>query len=82
MDLIAYLSGKREEMIDKWIKSTLDRYPADTMKVLRKNNDQFANPLKYNITTSLNNIYNQLIGDFNLDEIRKYLDEFIKIMYI
>jgi hypothetical protein len=70
------LSDKRSRIIKKWRDLTLAAYPGDAQRFLRKEKNQFANPVGRTISEALEVLYDDLrkgggteIGSSALDKI-------------
>jgi len=79
MKLKILLSDKRPSIIKKWRNVILETYPDDTQRFLKKEKDQFSNPVGYIISKDIEDLYNELIIDGDTDKILAYLENIIKI---
>jgi hypothetical protein len=68
-----------KSIVGKWSQLILDTYPPDTADFLQHEKDRFVNPVGYVISQELKTIFNELLGDINLEKLSLSLDEFIKI---
>lgn len=73
------LSKKKSSILEKWIKSIADDYPADASKFLRLQKDRFSNPLGYTISSSAENIFNEILNENNQVSIKASLRDIIKV---
>ena len=59
--MIKVLQDKRSTILSEWIRTILEDYPQESIRVLTRKNDQFANPLKHNIETGAADFLDQLL---------------------
>ncbi len=79
MKLENLLSEKSSAIVDRWLKSTLETYPAGTQRFLKKQKDPFANPVRHTISTELENIYRELLQGLDRKRVSPFLDGIIRI---
>ena len=81
MKLEKLLSQKKSTILKKWLDTILETYPPDTKRFLKKQNNQFANPVGHVIAEETENLYDQLIieRDLEPDRISTILDKIIRI---
>ena len=79
MKLENLLSEKSSAIVDRWLKSTLETYPADTQRFLKKQKDPFANPVRHTISKELENIYRELLQGLDRERVSPFLDGIIRI---
>lgn len=77
--LIEILIQKQDSILKRWLDMVLDTYPADTAKFLKRQKDQFQNPVGYTIAQSLKNIFKALVNGTNPDRLISSLDDIIRI---
>ena len=74
------LSKGRKSIINRWFDLILDTYPeAD---VLKKEKDRFANPVGHTILTGIEDIFDGILADYDLDKFLPLLDNIIRIRAI
>jgi hypothetical protein len=73
------LTRKKKEILDRWFQVTVDSYPDDTARFLKKQNDPFANPVGEATHKSLEGLVDALINDAGRKAIMDALDPIIRI---
>ncbi|MBU1486856.1 RsbRD N-terminal domain-containing protein [bacterium] len=74
------LSKGGKSIINRWFDLILDTYPeAD---VLKKEKDRFANPVGHTILTGIEDIFDGILADYDLDKFLPLLDNIIRIRAI
>ncbi len=72
------LRKKKEEIIRRWKDRLIESYPEDTKKFLRRERDQFANPVGHILNKGIESLFNGFLeGDE--EKISRALDEIIKV---
>ena len=73
------LNQKKSKIVSNWIELIFNSYPAEAENFLKLKKNQFSNPIGYTITTNAGKIFDELINDRDLEKIKLFLDEIIKI---
>ena len=81
MALNKALREKEEKIIKRWEDKVIEVYPEDTRRFLKKESDQFANPVGYTIKSEIRNLYDGFIKQ-DKDKINSSLTQIIKIRAI
>ncbi len=76
------LSEKKQAILEKWFDSVLETYPHDTAKFLKRQKDQFANPVGSTIYKEMGSLLDLIVNSADADNITKSLDEIIRIRAI
>lgn len=76
------LSEKKQAILEKWFDSVLQTYPHDTAKFLKRQKDQFANPVGSTIYKGMGSLLDLIVNSADADNITKSLDEIIRIRAI
>ncbi len=79
MSLENLLSDKRSNIIKKWRAVIIETYPGDTQRFLRKEKDQFANPVGFVIGKEIESLYDELITGGEIEKISACLDSIIRV---
>lgn len=82
MSLNELLLEKKQAILEKWFDSVLETYPHDTAKFLKKQKDQFANPVGSTIYKGMDCLFDLIVNGADADNITKSLDEIIRIRAI
>lgn len=79
MNLQDLLSEKKAVIIQGWFDRILDAYPPDTSNFLRKQENRFANPVGHALAQGTEEIFNELLGEFDPERISPFLDNIVRI---
>lgn len=79
MKLEEILTQKAPAVVKRWIRMTLDTYPADAKRFLNEQKNPFANPVGHTLSQEMENIYLELIKGLNPETVSSFLDDTIKI---
>ncbi|MBD3258860.1 hypothetical protein GF377_10530 [candidate division GN15 bacterium] len=77
--LAKLLEEQRTEILQQWVELILRAYPQDSAGFLRKEHDQFRNPVGHTISTDAEVLLAALIDDIDDDRLTKALDEIVRI---
>lgn len=78
MSLEEALKTKSSKIIKRWRERLIASYPEDTQRFLRKEKDQFANPVGHIITNEIENLYHAFL-DRDDEQINSSLTHIIRI---
>ncbi|MCL4531970.1 MAG: RsbRD N-terminal domain-containing protein [Actinobacteria bacterium] len=73
------LQKSRATVLKRWLQLILESYPPDAAAFLLGQRDQFLNPVGYTISTEIEVLYEELLGDMDSERLSKSLDEIVKI---
>lgn len=79
MQLYDLLIEKKGPILNKWIDLVLASYPADASKIFKKQKDRFANPVGYNVSHCLTELYAALVDKTDLETVVPVLEELVKV---
>jgi len=79
MRLQKLLIEKKTAILNKWIDRVLGTYPEDGAKFLKRQIDQFANPIGSNAAQTFPQLYNALLGEGDFADIPAILEHHIQI---
>jgi hypothetical protein len=79
MNLIDLLSEKRPAILKRWLDVTVDTYPAETTLFLKKQKNQFANPVGHTLAQGTEAIFDGLLCADNAEKSASFLDSIIRI---
>jgi hypothetical protein len=82
MNLSELLVQNRSSIVKKWCDLVLETYPEQSQNFLRKQKDQFANPVGRTIFEGIESIYDQLVGEGDANKISLFLDNIIRVRAI
>lgn len=73
------LVEKKSAIVDKWVRRFLGYYPSESLKFLTSQKDRFANPVGYTISSSAGAIFDELVGDGDLQVTEVLLKDVVRI---
>ncbi|MDH5202873.1 MAG: RsbRD N-terminal domain-containing protein [Nitrospirota bacterium] len=79
MSLEELLLEKKPIIVKKWFHLILETYPADASQFLKKQKNQFANPVGHTISHGIKDLFEELLKGMNPDKISPLLDTIIRI---
>jgi len=80
MDLKGLLKKKRDSIVDRWIQAVQETYPHMTVEFFRKQKNEFANPIGFEISRTMGPLFDELLEDVNDSEkMASLLDNVIKV---
>ena len=79
MELVNKLAEKKQEIVREWIRKAMEAYPAESLTVLNRNKNQFANPLSHTISENIDLLFEELLSDINPEKVAPILDKIIRI---
>lgn len=82
MALDQFLEKKKTTVIKKWFDLVVETYPAETQRFLKKEKDQFGNPVGSTIRKEMQTLYEALLGEGDRERIAASLDNIIRIRAI
>ena len=82
MRLEKLLSEKSSAILDRWVQLTLETYPADSQRFMKKQKDRFANPVGYTVSQEMGNLYQELLKGIDTEKVSPILDRIIRIRAI
>jgi hypothetical protein len=79
MSLTDILKDKRQTILKRWLNLVLETYPPDTARFLRRERDQFANPVGAATSRALDGLYDAVVRGETAEEAATSLDQIIRI---
>jgi hypothetical protein len=79
MKLEELLLEKRDVIQSRWLQAVLDSYPSDSRRFLKKQKDQFANPVGHTFSTELGNLLQEIMAPSDAGRLRASLDRIVRI---
>lgn len=79
MELIRLLTQKRAAVTERWLQHTLETYPADSQRFLKKQQDRCANPVGQTISREIVTLYDCLLQERGPESLTGPLDKIFKI---
>ncbi len=80
MDLKRLLKEKRDSIADRWVQAVQETYPHLTVEFFRKQRNEFANPVGFEISRTMGPLFDELLKDVNDPErLSSLIDNVIKV---
>ncbi len=79
MALESLLQEKRKAIKDRWLQVVLESYPRDSRRFLKKQKDEFANPVGHTFLTELDNVLQEILEPSNSGRLEASLDRILRI---
>ena len=73
-----FLKQNRESILQKWFDQTINTYEPEMVRFLKREKNQFSNPVRNTILTSLEKIFDGILNGIGVDEYHG-LEEMIKL---
>jgi hypothetical protein len=73
------LSQNQKSILKKWFDLVLDTYPADTAALMRKDKNQFTNPVGFTISREIESLFKGLAQGANPEGFSDSLNSIIKV---
>lgn len=78
-NLEKYLSQNKKTILEKWYDLILKTYPEETARFLRRNKDQFENPVGHDIREGIQGIYDGILQGSGDEKFYPFLDKIVRI---
>jgi hypothetical protein len=79
MDLIDFIKENNIKILDRWIDQVLGSYAPESRRILKQQQDQFANPIGYNVAQRLREFFIAFCDEEEPDKSAAALEPLIKI---
>jgi hypothetical protein len=79
MSIEDFLQEKRDKIIKKWRDAIVASYPSETRAFLKREQDQFSNPVGLIIVNEIERLFDALVNGSHKHEISSSLDKIIKV---
>jgi hypothetical protein len=79
MELQNLLSRNEPSILKRWLNLILETYPADTATLMRKETNQFTNPVGSTISREIEVLFKKLCEGGQLEACKASLDSILKI---
>jgi hypothetical protein len=76
------LLEKKDALLTSWFDRIIDTYPAETAKFLKNQKDRFANPVGQAIRGGIEEIFQELLADGDVEKLSGFLDTIIRVRAI
>jgi len=79
MELKDLLKEKKAAILRKWFDLILETYPADTSSFLKKQKNQFSNPVGHAISEGIEGVFEGLLEEADSVRVTPFLDNIIRV---
>ena len=79
MDYAEKLAEEKELLTNKWIQSAMSVYPAESLTVLNRNKDPFANPMPHLISKAVTDLFEEFLKGIDEKTIEPILDRIVRL---
>ena len=79
MALVNLLLQNQKAILERWLHLILETYPAETSALLKKEKDQFMNPVGSTISREIETLLEELLQGLNSDRLSASLSPILKI---
>lgn len=79
MSLHNFLSQHRNTIIKQWFNSIVETYAPETARLLKKESNQFANPVGHTILHGIQAVYDEFLRGIDPEKLAPHLDRIIRI---
>ena len=79
MSIEAHLSKHKKSLAGQWFDLLAGSYPLETVRLLKKETDQFANPVGHTFAAAIEAIIEEFLGENRPEVMRPLLDRIIGI---
>jgi hypothetical protein len=79
MRIEQYLLKHKKKLARQWFDLLASTYPPETVRLLKKETNQFANPVGHALSTATEAIIDELLGQNSPEAMRPLLDRIIRI---
>jgi len=82
MRIEEFLLQEKGAIFRKWFDAVVDTYPPETARMLRKESNQFANPVGHNTRVAMDGLYDEFLKGSGAEQMNPLLDKIIRIRAI
>ena len=79
MDFAKRLVEEKQQLINKWIQRAMAVYPTESLTVLSRNKDPFANPMPHLISKGVTELFEQFLKGIDEKTIEPILDGIVRL---
>jgi hypothetical protein len=79
MDLTSLLTQKKAAILDGWFDLIVASYPADALRMLKKTENRFSNPLGSTISREIETLFDALLTGVDVERVTTPLDSLLRI---
>lgn len=79
MDLTSLLEQQRKTILGRWFDKIVATYPSGSAEFLAKQKDRFRNPVGHTTRTSIEAVYDEIVGSMDIDRLRLAVDGIVRV---
>ncbi len=79
MSLYSLLAQHRDAIVKKWFQGIVDSYAPETAMLLKKESNQFANPMGHTFLHGAQAVYDEFLHSLEPEKLVPHLDRIIRI---
>ena len=79
MDLLEILKSERTAIVEHWTELTLQVYPEDAVRFMRREKDRFRNPVGHMVGDSLAKLFDGLVEDVPAQQRHEAIDGVVRL---
>lgn len=79
MDLLEILNSERAAIVERWTELTLQVYPEDAVRFMRREKDRFRNPVGHMVANSLARLFDGLLEDVPDEQRHEAIDGIVRL---
>ena len=79
MAIEQHLLGHKKQLARQWFDLLTASYPLETVRLLKKETNQFANPVGHTFLVAIDEILDEFLGQNSLQALTPLLDKVIRI---
>lgn len=79
MDLLEILKSERAAIVERWTELTLQVYPEDAVRFMRREKDRFRNPVGHMVVDSLAQLFDGLVEEAPAQQRHEAIDGVIRL---
>ena len=64
MNLESFLLRQRNSILNKWVDCVVETYAPETARLLKKESNQFANPVGHTVLNGIQAVYDEFLHGF------------------
>jgi hypothetical protein len=79
MTIERFLLPRKKKFVQEWFNHLVGSYPPETARLLKKETNQFANPVGYTAQQAMGEIFDEFFGQNRPEKISPLLDKILRI---
>ena len=79
MDLEKFLSQEKATIVERWLEHVLETYSPQAATLMKKETNQFANPVGYSLRHGIESIWEEFLQGLEPEKVKPFLDSIIRI---